>query len=542
MKRVSILFFLLPIIAFAQPDLVVEEFAIGFTRPSEITNAGDERLFLSEQGGKIYILSPEGEEFPTPFLNISDRVDASNSESGLLGIAFPPDYCTSGVFYVNYTPTLSGQLHTRVSRFSVDPDDENLALANSEEVVMEFEQPHSNHNGGHIEFGPDGYLYIGTGDGGLWDDLGNRAQNIMNPLGKMLRIDVSTEPYTIPADNPYANDDFGLDEIWSYGLRNPWKFAFDSESGDMYIGDVGQNEIEEVNYEPFGTVGGRNYGWRCYEGDEEFNMSECGSITDATFPFHQFVHTNQGNGSRCSVTGGRVYRGASYPSLQGKYIYTDYCSDEYWVAGFDGEEWDIFYGEELGPGIVSFGEDVWGEMYAVSGSPGRVYKIKDTSGDWLGHIFMDSFENVHSSLFGTSYQWFFNGEPIANSDSHITTFIGDGVYSVEITTESGCIVNATPLDLSSLSSSDHQSLNMFAIYPNPSKGEVYLKIDTDNTVGENAIIHILSLEGKLLIEERLGASASNQRIDLASLNKGIYFVQLFSDSGLSLGVRRLVIE
>ncbi len=541
MKRISILFLLVPLVSFAQPDLSLVEIADGYNRPCEIVNAGDERLFVVEQTGRIKILYTNGETESTPFLNLSNQVDSQGNEKGLLGLVFAPDYCTSGNFYVNYTTTISNQLYTHISRFSVDPDNENEALPASEEVLMEFEQDFSNHNGGHIEFGPDGYLYIGTGDGGSGGDPNNRAQNIMSHLGKMLRIDVSTDPYSIPDDNPFAFDDFGLDEIWAYGLRNPWKFAFDSETGDLFIGDVGQSNREEVSFQAAGTTGGLNYGWRCYEGTASYNLSECDDVGVVTDPITDYAYGSGGNGFRCAITGGRIYRGNSFPEMFGKYLYVDYCSDEYWLINQNGDSWDITSGTNLGNETVSFGEDVWGEMYAIDGGDGSVHRVEEASGEYIPHIVQVSNNTLQSSLEGASYAWYLNGELIDGADTQSITFSTNGTYAVVITSESGCEIEANPAD-AVLSTGDHESLNTFAIYPNPSNGLVNLNVETNYNIEGDSYVRILGVDGKLLIEKRFVLNGIVQSMDLSSLNKGIYFVQLVKDNGLSLGVRRMVIE
>src|SRR5690606_21188454 len=234
---------------------------------------------------------------------------SSGGERGLLGLAFAPDYETSGRFYVNYT---NPNGNTVIARYTVS---ENPNVANSTgTVLLTIEQPFSNHNGGSIHFGPDGYLWIGMGDGGSAGDPNNNGQNKNSLLGKMLRIDVSGESYTSPSDNPFVGTD-GADEIWSYGLRNPWKFSFDRETGDVWIADVGQNAVEEINRQPSITEG-INYGWRCYEGNSPYQTSGCAAQETMTFPVATYNHP----GGRCSVTGGFVYRGENYPNLSGKYF------------------------------------------------------------------------------------------------------------------------------------------------------------------------------------------------------------------------------
>lgn len=308
------------------PVIDLETFATGLNQSIGLTHAGDDRLFVIEQGGRIRIVMSDGQVLPTPFLDIDARINSDANERGLLGLAFHPNYAENGYFYVNYSDN-SGD--TRLSRFSVSESDPNIADPDSEVILLTENQPFSNHNGGHVAFGPDGYLYTGLGDGGSGGDPDNYAQNRQTFLGKMLRIDVDNgDPYAIPPDNPFANDDFTLDEIWALGLRNPWRFSFDRETGDLWIGDVGQNAWEEIDFQPANSPGGENYGWRCYEGNTAYNLSQCGGITDLTDP----IHVYQNNFSTgCSVTGGYVYRGSEFPKLQGFYLYTDYCSGRIWT-------------------------------------------------------------------------------------------------------------------------------------------------------------------------------------------------------------------
>ena len=277
MQKFSIFFLIatfFSVILPAQPTVDLELFADGFSSPVDITNAGDERLFVVEKSGRIKIVLPDGTVLPTPFLNINPIVGSAGSEQGLLGLAFHPNYASNRYFFVNYTNN-SGD--TEIARYETDPANLNQALSNSGTVIMTIDQPFNNHNGGDIAFGPDGYLYIGMGDGGSGGDPGDRSQDPQELLGKMLRIDVDNgSPYGIPPDNPFINDTTVLDEIWAIGLRNPWRYSFDRETGDLWMGDVGQNEREEIDMQLASSTGGENYGWRCYEGDLPFNTSGCG--------------------------------------------------------------------------------------------------------------------------------------------------------------------------------------------------------------------------------------------------------------------------
>jgi glucose/arabinose dehydrogenase len=360
-------------------ELTTTRVASGLSSPVFVTSpSGDlERLFIVEQPGRIKILTG-GEILPAPFLDIVDRV-SFGGERGLLGLAFHPDYDDNGYFYVNYTNN-SG--NTVISRFDVSADPD-LADPSSEYVILTISQPYSNHNGGMIAFGPlDGYLYVGMGDGGSAGDPQNRAQNDGVLLGKLLRIDIDGgDPYAIPPDNPFAGPGDPLDEIWAKGVRNPWRFSFDKLTGDLYIGDVGQNIWEEIDFQPASSPGGENYGWRLMEGNHCYNPPDNCDPGGLTYPIHEYSHG--GTPFRCSVTGGYVYRGGSIPDLQGAYFFADYCSNQIWSFRYDGENVVGLTDRtsELAPGngfsiddISSFGEDAGGELYIVD-LGGEVFKI-----------------------------------------------------------------------------------------------------------------------------------------------------------------------
>ncbi len=358
----------------AQTVLTLEEVASGFDKPLEVIHAGDERLFVVEQPGRIRILWPNGTVAAEPFLDITDRVNDNANERGLLGLAFHPQFADNGWFYVNYTGTGG---HTVISRFSLSADS-NEADAQSELILLQIDQPFANHNGGCLRFGPDGYLYIGMGDGGAGGDPLNAAQDPQSLLGKMLRIDVDgPTPYAIPSDNPFAQDSAGRDEIWALGLRNPWRFSFDQLSGDLWVADVGQNEWEEINFLPAGSMGGTNFGWRCYEGLATYNLSGCASPQAYTFPIHVYANSNAVGRS---VTGGYVYRGQSMPALYGHYIFGDFVSGRIWALLYDPTSGTTQLNELLDFAdyeLSSFGQDVFGELYACGYSSGKVFRLVD---------------------------------------------------------------------------------------------------------------------------------------------------------------------
>ncbi len=358
-------------------EIALELVADGFSRPVAVRHAGDgsQRLFVVEQDGRIVIVE-NGTVRDEPFLDIVPQVESGSNEQGLLGLAFHPDYEQNGFFFVNYThdPAGSGPDVTRISRFSVSAEDPNLADPSGEVVVIQFDQDFSNHNGGDLQFGPDGHLYVATGDGGSARDPDNRAQDLGSLLGKLLRIDVDGgEPYAVPADNPFVDHDTARPEIWAYGLRNPWRFSFDRTTGDLFIGDVGQNEIEEIDFQPAASAGGENYGWSCMEGDDTVNFNPCDG-NPLTAPILVYNHQ-----VGCSVTGGYRYRGA-ITSMDGFYVFGDFCSGRIWFASEAGGEWTAGQWADTGISISSFGEDENGELYVTDLSRGEVYRFVGPTG------------------------------------------------------------------------------------------------------------------------------------------------------------------
>jgi glucose/arabinose dehydrogenase len=398
----------------AQPQVELEVIASGFTYPVQVTNAGDDRMFVVQRQGKIRIIDEVGDVLATPFLDITSQIESGYEERGLLGLAFHPDYATNGYFYVSYTNNSGNSV---ISRFSVsgDPD---LADEDSEEILFTADQPYSNHNGGCILFGPDGYLYISLGDGGSGGDPGNRAQNPENKLGKIHRIDVDGAlPYEIPADNPFAGSTDTLETIWSLGLRNVWRFSFDRETGDMWLADVGQNVYEEVNFEPVGE-GGRNYGWRCYEANAVFNPSGCEDEDTYVFPILDYNHSFATGGY--SITGGYVYRGSDFPGMVGYYLTTDFVSGNWWWVrqNLDGSFTSLFL-DDIEDDIAGFGEDVNGELYACDLYAGVIYRITDACGDF--------------ALDAVSEPWFCEESP---GQIDLTITAGEAPYTINWTTGS----------------------------------------------------------------------------------------------------------
>lgn len=347
-------------------------FATGLSSPVCITNAGDSRLFVADQHGYINIISSAGVVSTQPFLDIHTRV-TYGGERGLLGMAFHPQYKSNGYFYVNYVGKGDS---THISRFSVSSGNPGIADPQSEKKLMTIFQPYPNHNGGCLCFGPDGFLYIGLGDGGSAGDPGNRAQNTMEFLGKILRIDVSNgDPYSIPSSNPFFNSKTALGEIWALGLRNPWRFSFDRLSGDLWIADVGQNAVEEIDLQPAAGRGGENYGWRCFEGNQAYNSSGCAPASSFTFPVYTYPHGNE-----CSVTGGYVYRGSPSSPFYGSYFFADYCSDRIWILRNESGNWTrADFGQFPGNNFSTFGEDVSGRLYVAGLTSGKIFRVVDNA-------------------------------------------------------------------------------------------------------------------------------------------------------------------
>jgi glucose/arabinose dehydrogenase len=350
-------------------ELQMDVVAQGLESPLGITYPGDssDRLFIVEQGGTVRVLD-RGELLPEPFLDVSDLVVAGG-EQGLLGLAFHPDYGNTGRFFIDYTD-LAGDTVVAEYTVSEDPD---VANPDSARVLLRIDQPFANHNGGNLMFGPDGYLYIGTGDGGSAGDPQENGQDLSTLLGKLLRIDVDgragDEAYGIPPDNPFVNEPDARPEIWAYGLRNPWRFSFDRQTGDLWIGDVGQSAFEEIDHTGRG-IGGVNYGWDVMEGRDCFTEAHC-DRDGLALPVTGYSH-DEG----CSVTGGFVYRGSNAPALDGGYVFGDYCSGSIWVldAGAEGfvEPVQVASTSSF---ISSFGEDEDGELYMADLAGGEVVRL-----------------------------------------------------------------------------------------------------------------------------------------------------------------------
>ena len=478
----------------------------GINNPVGIEFLGNQ-MFIIEQIGKIKI-AEDGTLLTGTYLDISDLVSGGN-EQGLLGLAFDPDFENNKTLYVDYT---NNEGNTVIASFIADND--NLFVdPNTQNVLLTIEQPFSNHNGGQIAFGPDGFLYIGMGDGGAAGDPGDRAQNPMEFLGKMLRIDVTADGYTIPPSNPFADDDFTLDEIWAFGLRNPWRFSFDQLTGDLWIGDVGQNKYEEIDFQPANSTGGENYGWRCYEGFNEFNTQDCGESSTYDFPVFEYEH---GDGS-CSVTGGYVYRGTDSDLLYGIYLYIDYCSGILRGLGDVTLDQLIIYDfGNSGFGYTSFGQDPDGGMF-LANSNGTIYKVEDPCHSQIPELLFEN--NILSVDEGFNYYWYLNDELIDGENSNTISPDENGDYYCVVENEFGCNIQSNIVAVLDVGIIDNNA-PVFNIYPNPFESSIIIEGDTRDITG----LRLSDAVGKVIWEQQ--SFISNPVLLPSGLEAGLYILSI----------------
>ena len=499
----------------AQLATTLEFSGAGLTRPTVLTHApGDEsRLFILEKAGYIEIYNLEtGTLNSSPFLNISSSVyggTSNNDEQGALGLAFHPNYQQNGYFYVYYTST-TGSGDSFIRRYSRNGNNPDQATTSGALTIMSFSQPYWNHNGGCMKFGPnDGYLYISTGDGGSGGDPGNRAQDITNQrLGKILRIDVDGgTPYAIPPSNPFVSGG-GDPEIWTYGWRNPWKFCFDSETGDMWVGDVGQNAQEEVDFEPAGSPGGLNYGWKCLEGNNCYSTSNGCSCSSSAYVDPIFTYPRNSSGGY-SVTGGDVYRGCAMPEEAGNYFFADYGTSNIWKTVRNGSNFTTTnIKSQLSPSIEgisissisNFGTDAKGEVYICSHSTGRVFKIIPDAGEvdcdyeppvndeCSAAIEMVAGANDFTTIDANDSGF---GVPLSCSTTNGPSLLSDTWYSYTAT----CTGYVT---MSTCGTSDYD--DRFAVYGTscPDGSSSAQVSCSDDTCGTSSSVEILAIEGTQL--------------------------------------------
>jgi glucose/arabinose dehydrogenase len=522
----------------AAPRLNLEVITSGLVQPLDIAHAGDDRLFIVEQVGRVRIVAPGGIVLSTPFLDITDRVNTAAWERGLLGIAFSPDYASDGAFYVNYTGSDGG---TRISRFRVSADP-NVANPASEEVLLSVAQPFNNHNGGCLRFGPDGYLYIGLGDGGSFGDPGNRSQNPANLLGKMLRLDVSGPgTYAIPPDNPFATDPDTLAEIWHLGLRNPWRFSFDRLNGNLWIGDVGQNAFEEVNLQPASSSGGENWGWRCYEADAPYNTSGCSASAAYDAPVFVYPHATGGR----SVTGGVVYRGEDQHNLFGHYVLADYVSGRWWTLQEDpcSGEYAAHALGILRQDISSLAESQTGELFATNLATGQLIRITETCSALRYELAVDRSHPDFGEYWvigqpDATVSWYvvdtaagglsgfcepFEAEIVRDSVARIP-YCGSCLVFARLETPDGCTVHSLPLpaqaELTSIA--DLPGQGPWRVYPQPAGSLLVLESPVLQHPGA---LRIADASGRVWWQGRTEAQPGTWQLDVSRWPSGMYFLQ-----------------
>jgi hypothetical protein len=499
-------------------DVELELFMSGVDNPVDIAFYND-TMFIIDQDGVIN-MAVDGMLLDEPFLSITNLV-LFNGERGLLGMAFDPDFETNRTFYLNY---INNANNTVIAAYKTYPDS-LMADPNSGTILLTITQPFTNHNGGQIKFGPDGYLYIGMGDGGSANDPGDRSQDPQELLGKMLRYDVTDSSYSIPADNPFVGDETTLDDIWAIGLRNPWRFSFDKETGDLWIGDVGQNAYEEVDFQLASSTGGENYGWRCREGLHPFNMDDCGPASDYDDPIFEY---SQGS-SHCSVTGGFVYRNEDSDLLNGVYLGIDYCSG--YLFGYrrieNGEDLSYNFGNN-GFGFTTFGEDEEGELY-VAKSNGNIYKVIDPCHSQTPILMMGSGDSLFVEE-GENYYWFVNDEELMDWNQNWITASDTGSYYCLVENEYGCNIKSNTLFIYGLSIEEN-TIEQLSLYPNPFSNTIMIKSEELELLD----ISIFSLDGKNLWQ---GQEFTNTEIPLPStFQKGIYLMHLSNKEGISTTFR-----
>jgi glucose/arabinose dehydrogenase len=526
-KAMVIWFMLMGWMTKAQPIIELRPFtsqSIG--QVVGIISSGDDRLFAVVQSGIIRLVRKDGTVDPTPFMDIRSQVQ-SGGERGLLGLAFSPDYPNDPTFYLNYTRPGNA---TVISRWRVSEENPDLGDLQSEEILLVIEQPFANHNGGDIRFGPDGFLYIGMGDGGSGNDPQNLSQNPLSYHGKILRLDVSVgESYRIPQDNPFLMDSNTLDEIWALGLRNPWRFSFDKSTGDLWIADVGQNAVEEINKQPFESQGGENYGWRCYEGTRPNITNGCDEASAYTFPIYEYDHSQ---GDR-SITGGFVYRGLKYPAMQGHYIFSDFVSSRF----FSIKETDsVLLTDNMGvlgvPSPSTFGEDSEGELYVASYFSGTLHRVVDFCQAYFPMLQLDTLNNrlqveLEEAEWGDdlSIEWFNDGVLMPDQKEDFLVLEGEGFYSARVTHSKGCVFDTDTLRIQTTAIHKWEWPTEIKVGPNPFSNEIMVYSDYPVPIQ----FEIIDLRGNVVFKTQI--NSLDQRNLVLDLPSAVYFCRVRTEQG-----------
>jgi len=524
MRKVPVLILLwLLFFEVSYAQLVPVPFVPSVSRVTDIKHCGDDRLFIVEQVGRIRISDLNGNLTVRPFLDIDPEVNSTGTEQGLLGLAFSPYFTTDGFFYVDY---VNNSNNTVISRFRVSNQDPDSADAASEEVLFTVQQPFTNHNGGNMQFGPDGFLYISFGDGGSAGDPSGNGQNLQTVLGKILRINVSQAPgFTIPASNPYFGSADADERIWAFGLRNPWRASFDRLTGDFWIADVGQGLREEIDLEYAGTRGGNNYGWRCYEGTLPYNTMGCLPQQSYMAPIFEYGH-----GPACSITGGYVYRGAVNAQWFGTYFFTDYCSGEIRGLNTDsaGNFTPVSFGFFSQFDYTTFGEDKYGELYLGSFYHG-VFKLSGDSCNPVAHIsYRDTlFVNGSSYMLSTPYhpgftfQWYRNGSAISGATNSTLDVTQRGTYRVTTTNSFGCSTKSESVVLWLIGNGSEVT-----IFPNP--GSEFIHLSSLLFTSGSSEVEVYNQTGQLVYIRKVVANATGiiELVLPPDLSSGIYCLRI----------------
>lgn len=520
--------------------VALDLWANGLDVPVEVRNAGDGRLFVVERAGVVRIVTDSMEVAADPFLDIQDRVNDFGHEQGLLSIAFAPEHATSGHFYVYYiyadeSTGIEGL--SRISRFGLLNGDPDEADPNSEQIVYAWPQPQKTHNGGTLQFGADGYLYFAFGDGGGPNDPLDNGQDLSDPLGDMIRIDVSLpgDTFGIPPDNPFV-DAAGdtLPEIWASGLRNPWRWSFDPATGDVWLADVGQLTWEELDYWPAGAPGGRNMGWSCREGliatpDED--QAACGTADDYAAPIAVFDHTVQ---TWCAIIGGYVYRGTAWPHLAGKYIFTDYCAGDLLAATSDGQVDTLLMSEVYG--ASSFGTDHDGELYLTNETNGTLHRIRDACP--MAAPAINDEGGVLTCTEALTYQWYLDGMPIAGATGQEWTPEGGGSYSVVANFGEPCTLRSDTLQVI-ITGMVGTAGPVMHVFPQPANG--VLHIEFDRAVGNGLRLQLADVTGRRVMGRPLAAGERHVQMDLSDLSPGTYLLQAGDARGAMVQGQRVIV-
>ncbi len=524
-----------------RPKVALHTWATGLTQPVNISCAGDERLFISEKGGIVRIITDSMVVLERPFLDITDRVDNAGNEQGMLGMAFDPGYQENGYFYMYYiSGTNAGT--SRISRFQVTADPDSADAA-SEVVLYEWPQPEWNHNGGTLQFGPDGYMYMAFGDGGGTNDTYQNAQDLTDPLGDIMRIDVSAhnDTFLIPPDNPFADQDGSdtLPEIWAYGLRNPFRWSFDRLTGDVWIGDVGQVTWEEVDFWPAGAESTPNFGWNCREGfstNMAVDQGPCGDSADYVSPVAVFDHVLPVDGGQgwCSVMGGYVYRGTAFPHLYGHYIFTDYCAGDFLTFG----EGSLFDVDTLlmtpDYGFSGFGEATDGEIYVTNIASGVVSKLVDPCPMADPVITTEDDHLVAPTANG--YQWLLNGAVISDAIDQVYFPASSGNYQVVVDFGAPCtLISDTVVFV--MTGVEEGASSRMRLYPSPASDAVRLELPAGLAMDR---VELIDAFGRSVVVRSGINSTRTMTLDVSALAPGPYVVRCLGHEALVAHERLLI--